>query len=167
MKNAVKVFEIFCAGMVVVGFVYPFLHEVGHAVPAWVLTRSVSFSLFPVPCVTCDITQANSCSICIVGLSGMLFPFAVSFVMKGKNFWMWLMSFFIKGISALAFLLSYIALLFFDVGQVWQNEDVIIIIANSGLKSSALLPPMLILLCIAIRLLCADRPLKRILNFLS
>lgn len=164
---AIKLFEILSVGMAVTGFVYPFLHEVGHAVPAWLFTCSVKFSLFPVPCVACDITQANPCSICIIGLSGMLFPFAVSLVMKGKNFWMWLMSFFIKGISALAFLISYTALLFFDIGKVWQNEDVIIIIANSGLRSSVLLLLMLIFFCVAVKLLWSDKPLKRILNFLS
>lgn len=166
MKDVQKVFGILLMGIVVVIFCYPFLHELGHAI-AILLTGSTlhEFQIFPIPYVVCDSGDIGRFGCAVIGVSGMLLPFVFSFLLSGKRFWTWLFSFYLKGISVLAFALSYVAVLCYESKIVWQNEDIIKTIELSGMTSSFWLVVMLVLFYVSALSIYFNKPIKRIENF--
>lgn len=126
MKDFLK-----CAGLLIVGlFVavigYPFLHESGHSLVAFLVGASVTeFNLLPLPYVVCEVSEVSDMENALIGLGGIVFPFIVSMSSKPKRFWLWYANLLIKGISTYAILLSAIATMFYINGINWQNEDIV------------------------------------------
>ena len=166
MKDLKKILGILLIGLIVVFFCYPFLHELGHAI-AIIITGSTLYEvhLFPVPYVMCDSETVGKFGGAVIGVSGMLLPFAFSILLSRKRFWLWLFSFYFKGVSALAFALSYVAVLCYESQIIWQNEDIVKTIELSGISSSFWLALMLTLFCISVSSIYFNKPIKRIENF--
>lgn len=166
MKDVKKVFGILSMGVVVAIFCYPFLHELGHAIAVLITGATLyEFQIFPIPYVLCDNGEIGRLGNAVIGMAGMVFPFSFSMLLNSKRFWLWLFSFYLKGISALAFALSYVAVLCYESKIVWQNEDIIKIIELSGMSSSFWLVVMLTLFCLCASSIYFNKPIKRIENF--
>lgn len=126
MKPFIRAGAITLIGLAVAIFLYPFLHEMGHLVAVMLSgARPQELRLFPLPYVSCDLSAVGRLSRCFVGLFGMLFPLLVSFLIRKRVFWLWLIAFLLKGISMLSFAISAVAMLFCHHGGVWAREDIV------------------------------------------
>lgn len=163
MKDIIKLLGILLTGLFVAIFFYPFLHESGHAVASVLCGAELhEFHLFPLPYVVCNVYSLGNIQQSFIGIFGMLLPLIFSLFIRTKKFWFWLITCMIKGISAMAFGISYIAILCYESGIVWQNEDIIKVIRISQTKSSIWLVIMLVMFCITFVALYFNNPLKRI-----
>ena len=75
MKDVFKGVLLIAIGLVAAIIVYPFTHELGHSIAAWVSGAQIyEFHLFPIPNVLCRFDSMNLKSVVLVGFGGMLFP---------------------------------------------------------------------------------------------
>lgn len=124
MKDVLKLFEIASIALVTAVIIYPLLHESGHTLAIMLNGGNLyEIHLFPTPCVVSGYDTFEAETICFIGISGILFPPLVALTVKTKRFWLWLIGTVIKCISALSFAISYIAILCYEYGMVWHNED--------------------------------------------
>ena len=124
MRNIIKGSGLFIIGFLVAVVVYPVIHEFSHSLVAIAVgARVVEINIFPVPSVLCDIQAVDNTGIVAIGLSGMLLPFFLSSVIKPKGFWLWYANYIVKGISALAFVISTISTACFLTGNPLPNDD--------------------------------------------
>lgn len=158
--------QILCSGLLVACIIYPLLHEMGHALAATIFAKEVKIVLFPFPGIICDTADSRVAGISIIGMAGMLFPFLISLFVNEKTFWLWLISFFLKGISTIAFFLSYVALICYRFGVLWKNEDVVKIIEITGVDVSILEVILLFLLFMSLWIINNDAPISKFANFL-
>ena len=156
---------LFC-GLFVAIILYPLLHEAGHALVATIVAEDVNISIFPLPRVICHISNTQVAGISAIGISGMFFPLMVSLLIKCKGFWLWLISFYLKAISIIGFVLSYVALICHHYGVIWENEDIIKVLEISGMESSFFEVTLLVLLCANIWNVWCETPILKITEFL-
>lgn len=168
MKYVVKIFGILFTGLFVATVLYPFLHEFGHAA-ATVLSGAnlCEFRLFPQPYVVCNLSRLSFWGQCIIGISGMLLPFLLSCLVRSKRFWLWIVCFFLKSISIFAFGISYVAVLCYESGIIFKNEDIVKVVQISGSNSFLWLIMMLSLICLAVVSLYFDKPLERLKRYFN
>lgn len=126
MKDIFKTFGILLTGLLVAVLIYPFLHEAGHALfTIFSGAELYEFHILPIPYVVCNVYSIDRLGQCFIGISGMIFPFIVSFLIINKYFWTWFISLILKGISLLSFVISYLAILCYDRNIIWYNEDIV------------------------------------------
>ena len=166
LKDAIKIVGILLVGLFVAIFYYPFLHEVGHAIATVMSGAELhEFHILPIPYVLCNINSIGVVSQCLIGVAGMIFPFAISVIIRSSKFWPWFLSLVTKGISALSFGISYLAVLCYDSGIIWCNEDIVKVVQISGVKSSIWLLFSLVMFCLAATVLYLEKPLKKFENY--
>ena len=85
----------------------------------------MGLSFFPTPFVVCEVFSVNNYSIAVIALSGMLFPFAVSQILRPKHFWLWYLNLIIKLISLLSFIISFSSTILYIYGIPLENDDII------------------------------------------
>ena len=126
MKDVFKGVLLIAIGLMAAIIVYPFTHELGHSIAAWISGAQIyEFHLFPIPNVLCRFDSMNLKSVILVGFGGMLFPAVLTGIRSPKIFLLWYLWFVIKGICALSFLVSLWALVFFHTGLEIANDDMI------------------------------------------
>lgn len=124
MKDTIKAIGLFVVGLFVAVIVYPVMHELAHSLVAILVgARIVEINILPVPSVLCDVRMVDTTGIVVIGMSGMLLPYFLSAVIKPKSFWLWYANYIVKGISALAFVISTISTVCFLVGSPLPNDD--------------------------------------------
>lgn len=133
LKLILKFFVLLAIGLSIAVIIYPFLHEVGHSLSAIMLGAEIkSFQILPVSSVLVKMNSGTSeFSFLIIGFSGMLFPFIMSFFLSAKNFWKWYARITLRLICILSFLLGIVAMLMYQQGNPIQNDDATIILKNS------------------------------------
>lgn len=165
MKDFIKVFGVLSMGLCVAIFCYPLLHELGHTAAILLSGAKIyEFRLLPVAYVACD-SKLNEISLAIIGVSGMLLPFVLSLFIGKKGFWLWLFSFYLKGISLLSFGISYIAVLGYESGIARKSEDIVKTIELSGTDSSFWLALMLSLFCLCAVIIAKSHPCEKFKDF--
>ena len=116
--------------MIIIGFVcaiiiYPFLHEGGHALATVLLGgKCVAYNLLPLPYMICDATNIGTSELVAIGLSGILFPLFGSFVLQGKNFYVWFTRLILRGMIALSLIISLLVVVLRPFGIVAPNDDI-------------------------------------------
>lgn len=124
MKDTIKAIGLFVVGLTVAVIVYPVMHELAHSVVAIAVgARVLEINILPVPSVLCDVKSVDSTGMVAIGMSGMLLPYFLSAVIKPKNFWVWYANYIVKGISALAFVISTMSTVCFLAGNLLPNDD--------------------------------------------
>lgn len=170
MKDAVKLLGVLFFGLLTAVIIYPFLHESGHSVAA-VLSgvEILEFNLFPFPNVLCNMTNISNIGRVFIGLSGMIFPIVfsavISLLSKNKNFWIWYVTFILKGIGLLSTVMSIAAIFLFNIGKPIANEDVTQVmqdIPNSNIFILFLMSAITMWLIIKIKF---DKPLEKCLAY--
>ena len=130
LKDTIKAIGLFVVGLTVAAIVYPVMHELAHSLVAIAVgARVVEINILPVPNVLCDVKSVDSTGMVAIGMSGMLLPYFLSVVFKAKNFWLWYANYIVKGISALAFVISTISTACFFMGAPLPNDDTTQILA--------------------------------------
>lgn len=124
MKDTIKAVGLFIVGIAVAVIIYPVMHELAHSVVAIAVGgRVIEINILPVPSVLCDIRAVDDPGMVAIGMSGMLLPYFLSAVIKPKSFWLWYANYIVKGISALAFVISTISTVCFLAGSPLPNDD--------------------------------------------
>ena len=124
MKDTIKAIGLFVVGLTVAVIVYPVMHELAHSVVAIAVgARVLEINILPVPSVLCDVKSVDSTGMVAIGMSGMLLPYFLSAVIKPKNFWVWYANYIVKGISALAFVISTMSTMCYLAGNPLPNDD--------------------------------------------
>jgi len=112
-NNVVKYIVLVIVGMAVAVFLYPFLHEAGHALAAvWSGAEIRHFTVFPVPAVFCEVGALEDSDVVAIGFGGMVFPVLAALAIPGRRFVLWAVRCLLLGISALAFAISIVSVLF-------------------------------------------------------
>lgn len=87
MKDVFKGVLLIAIGLVAAIIVYPFTHELGHSIAAWISGAQIyEFHLFPIPNVLCRFDSMNLKSVILVGFGGMLFPAVLTGIRSPKTF---------------------------------------------------------------------------------
>lgn len=167
MKDTIKVFMFLAVGLFSAVIVYPFLHETGHTVAAIAVgARVVGLSFFPTPFVVCEVFSVNNYSIAVIALSGMLFPFAVSQILRPKHFWLWYLNLIIKLISLLSFIISFSSTILYIYGIPLENDDIIRALKAHNNGEFLLICFNLIMIFVITLLIVKEKPFKRIKNYI-
>ena len=117
---------IIVIGLAVAIFVYPFLHESGHSIAAFAVGAEIKeFCILPIPYVMCNVAMLTSWQQIVIGVSGVLFPLAISLVVPRKWFWTWYIRFLLMGISLLAFTISAATLILPNGVQLNPQDDML------------------------------------------
>lgn len=164
-KDIAKLFGIILAGWGTAIVLYPFLHETGHSlITLLVGGEVVEFHLFPLPNILCLLREQNTAEVVLIGLSGMLFPFAVSCLPSCKNFWLWYVNWSLKGISLLSFLISAVVVIMFQCGTPVENDDMTRVMEAYPQGATMYLALFALLSVYVIWRMVEDRPINRLLS---
>lgn len=127
MKDALKLLGILFWGLLTAVIIYPFLHESGHTLAAFLIgAKVVEFNLIPLPNVLCNMANISNSGIVFIGLNGMMLPIISAVILKlfSNGFWLRYISFILNGISLLASIISIVAIIAFYFEMPMLNEDV-------------------------------------------
>ncbi len=124
MKDLFRTFLLIAVGLMAAIIVYPFLHEMGHAVTALIVGTKVSdIQFLPVPSTVCQINTSNQLQIIAIGFGGIILPFLVTALKPPKRFIAWYLWFAIKGICILSFAISLWTIIFHRTGLKIATDD--------------------------------------------
>lgn len=164
-KDIAKLFGIILAGWGTAIVLYPFLHETGHSlITLLVGGEVVEFHLFPLPNILCLLREQNTAEVVLIGLSGMLFPFAVSCLPSCKNFWLWYVNWSLKGISLLSFLISAVVVIMFQCGTPVENDDMTRVMETYPQGATMYLALFALLSVYVVWRMVEDQPINRLLS---
>lgn len=132
MKLALKFFALLVLGLLTVLIIYPFLHESGHSLAVLLLGGRVErFNILPVPYILCQMNEYNKIDFLIVGFSGMLLPYIISFFVQKSNFWLCYLKIALRFVCLISFVLGVVSAYLYKKGSVMRNDDVTTILQNS------------------------------------
>lgn len=148
-------------GLLTAIFIYPFLHEGGHALAAIFAGGKVyEFQLLPLPFVTCESSNISLLGMIMIGLSGMLFPLLFSWVIYLKNFWIWLIGVYLNFICLLSFAISLYGCIRFISGRPIVNEDITKVLQLCPRQSSVFLLGLIVLIIGMVIQMIISKPLQ-------
>lgn len=166
MKDILKYAGLFFVGLFVAIIIYPFLHEAGHSMMAILVgAKVIEFNLFPLPYVTCEVSNLNTTSIILIGLAGMFVPALISIIVRPECFWFWYCNLVIKFICLLSFAISFVATVLYLFGVTIKNEDIVQVIDiwNNGVL--VLIITMVLSMIGIIRSIIKQKPLMKIMDY--
>ncbi len=165
MKEYVKCFGLFVVGLLTAVIIYPFLHELGHVMMAYIVGAEVmEVTLLPLPSILCNMGPGSKYDFILVGVGGMLLPYIITEIRAPKNFWLWYIWVLVKGISLLAFAISCMAIVSFRLGRPMQNEDITKVLQAEPANAMAYMTILLVLLAWGIYEIVKTRPVIRCLR---
>lgn len=155
------------SGLLTAIVIYPFLHETGHAAAALLFGGNVTdFRLFPQASILCDITKLEKGGLAAIGFCGMLFPLVLSFILHPHRFTTWYILLLIKGISFLAFAISFVSILGLGCGIGTATDDIVILLKILPDAKPFCIAAILSLMLISIHGIVRQHPFKHLNNFL-
>ena len=165
MKDLRKGLGLLAAGWLAAVFLYPLLHELGHAAAAAAFNfRILELRLLPLPSLACEMDCTNRFAMAAVGFGGMLLPYLLSLIPPKKHFWPWYLWMVISGICLLSFAISMAGIVRFKAGAPIQNDDITQIMASAGEYGPAYLALLTGLSIFRINQVIRTRPLRRCLR---
>ena len=123
MKNFRKAVGLALIGLSVAIFVYPFLHEAGHALMSiFTGTCLVEVSLLPLPHITTAAVEKGNMA--AVGAGGILLPSVLACAFYPRRFHMWYVGFVLRLICLWSFVLAMYSALCFAQGRPCAADDI-------------------------------------------
>ncbi len=159
---------LFIIGIIVAIILYPLIHELGHALTAILVGADVvEINLFPVPNILCNLKGVGSFEVTLIGFGGSMLPFLLTIYWEPKNFEVWYSCFMIRGISFLSFVISFVSVILFVVGNPVVNEDI-----TQVLMITPYMAPLYGILCVLLASIQAlviirSKPLQRCEKFIE
>lgn len=169
MKELRKVMVMLLVGLTVAIVVYPFIHETGHSIAALIVGGEVvEYHLFPLPNVLCNVGSVSATGKVIIGISGMMFPIAITTVIihPRKRFWSWYANFILRGICTLSIAISTVATFLYAAGNPVANEDITTVLSIAPNLIEAVVIASLLILGVLIIIMAKDKPVKKIGDYL-
>lgn len=131
LKDIKRIIKMIILGLFTVIFVYPFIHELGHALFCTLFGGSVvSFSVLPLPYIVCDMTDVGGFGIVLSALGGLMLTCAVVFTIKPKKFLMLFISFTYTIVTMFEVLLAVISAVLFLCGGAVLDQDMKYVMIN-------------------------------------
>lgn len=167
IRDLTKLLKIFLISLVLIYFLFPLVHESGHAFFCLLVGAQVkSFEIFPIPSVLCSAAGLETLEILFIGSGGMImtFLFSVIFNFK-KNFYLWFLGFFFRIITALSLMISCVSSVMWGFGVRFETEDAVTMLDYCG---DAIYPIVLgtaLLLFFIVLMIKRDNFIKRIGEF--
>lgn len=156
-----RLIGILSVGLLTAIFIYPFLHECGHALATIIAGGKVcEFQLLPLPFVTCESSKINLSGMIIIGLSGMMFPLLFSWIIYLKNFWIWIIGVYLNFICLLSFAISLYGCIKFINRSPIVNEDITKVLELCPEKSSVFLTGLTVLTIGMVIQIIISKPLQ-------
>lgn len=168
MKYVAKYVILLGNGLIVAMLLYPLVHELGHALIAVIVGADVvEIKIFPIPSILSNIKNVGNFNTALIGLGGIIFPFLLTICFRAKNFIIWYMCFTIRGISLIAFGISFMSVVLFRLGKPVVNEDL-----TQVLKFTPHMAPLYGTLCIFLMavdvfLIVRSKPIQRCEEFIK
>lgn len=126
----IKLVWMYVIAMFTAIFIYPLLHELGHFFAALLVgAEVVEMSIFPMPYVSMFVDPYDSLGQAVIGMCGMIFPM-ICILFRPKRFVSSIVVITTVFVSALAWLLSCVAIVANRLGFCWKNEDAITVIRS-------------------------------------
>lgn len=166
MTDFVKDVGLLVVGLLTAVFIYPFIHELGHAAVALMVGADIEqFALSYPQHIICDISHIDSVSRAAIGIGGNVFPYFISSLWQPKNFWAWYVLLLIKVISLLSLALSIISIILYQNGSFDSNEDINQVLAYFTNGDKLCLIVFSLMFIFGIKRIASSRPLKRCLLY--
>ncbi len=124
MKELIKLLILTILAYMVAIFIYPLMHELGHALASLILRvkiLDINISVLT-PSVLCE--ESSVYKQVIIGISGILFPFLICFFSKTKNQVLNYLFFVFKEIVLISIAISLIIIILNRVNIVINNDDI-------------------------------------------
>ena len=167
MKAWIKIVYMVFAGLAVAVFIYPALHETGHALAALAVGGQVTkIRIFPVAFTECNVLQINSGGRIVISAAGAVFPFLFT-PFSAKRFVIWYPVFVLRIICLMSFVISFICVILFLSGITVQNEDMVYAVSTCGGRPYAALCAAMLFAASAAFVIARDRPFSRFSNYLT
>ena len=168
MKIVCKGSALAAVGLAAAVIVYPFTHELGHVVAAWLSGAQIcEFHLLPIPNVLCKFDPMNIMSIILTGFGGILFPLMVTGVHPPKPFLLWYLWLSIKGICVWSLLLSLWELVFFQTELEIENDDIAQVLRFAPEYRAVYFAVIIAALTITAMQMTRSRPLKKCMEYFN
>ena len=156
-------------GLTVAIVIYPFFHETGHSIAALMVGGNViEYHLWPLPNILCDVGKVSSIGKVLIGVSGMLFPIAITtFLFRPqKKFWLWYANLILRGICLLSIAITIVATFLFAIDKPVANEDITTVLNIAPNLISAVSFASLLIFSGLIIMIAKDKPVKKIGDYL-
>lgn len=166
MKDIFKGISLIVVGLVAAIIVYPFTHELGHSIAAWISGAEIyEFNLFPVPNVVCKFDSMNLICVVFVGFGGVLLPMFLTGFRVPKLFLLWYLWLAIKGICFLSFLVSLWALIFYQTGMEIADDDMTRVLQFAPEYRAIYIAIITAFLAITVVQIARSKPLKKCMKY--
>lgn len=166
LKDAIKMFVLIAYGLVVVLFVYPATHELGHMIAATACGGEMKeWALFPLPCILCDISKISDTGMILIGMAGIFIPFFISEAIRFKNFAFWYGSLIFRVTVLLSMFISCAVILMSLFGITYENDDMIKVLMYWDKGEPWLMSLVLLALAVTVFHIVKEHPIKRIFQY--
>ena len=166
MKFAYKAFGILVLGVLSTAVVYPVLHETGHCIMAIITGAKITqIGLFPLPYVACEMQSGNNVCQMVTGMGGLLFPVALSTLLKPRIFWLWYVVFAIKLTNVYALIYSMISVFLYTRGIAVSKDDIAQLLMMFPEKILYILIAIFAVLALEIVIIFKEKPLLKCMVF--
>ena len=168
MKVVCKGAALAAVGLAAAIIVYPFTHELGHVIAAWLSGAQIcEFHLFPIPNVLCKFDPKDVARVILAGFGGIFFPIIVTGVHPPKPFLMWYLWLSVKGICAWSLLLSLWTLVFFQTELEIVDDDIARILRFAPEYRAAYFAVITAAFAITAAQLVRSRPLDKCMEYFN
>ena len=156
-------------GLTVAVVIYPFFHESGHSISTLIVGGDiVGFHIWPLPNIMCNVGNVSVGGKVLIGVSGMLFPIAITtFIFHPqKKFWLWYANLILRGICLLSIAITGVAVFLFSIDKPVANEDITTVLNIAPNLILTVTIASLLIFSVLIIIIAKDKPVKKIGDYL-
>lgn len=166
MKKLYLCVGLFVVGIITTIFLYPFFHELGHIIFAYLICVKIrEITFLPLPSVLCEIESQNNTSIILVGIGGLVLPYLISIMVPKKYFWAWYVWLLFSCICIYSLVLSVLSYVFYLCEFTFVCDDIWIIMKYTNNRYDCFVWLFLILIIIRLLQIIKSHPIQRILQY--
>ncbi len=156
-------------GLTVAVVIYPFFHEIGHSISTLIVGGDiVGFHIWPLPNIMCNVGNVSVGGKVLIGVSGMLFPIAITTFLfhPQKKFWLWYANLILRGICLLSIAITGVAVFLFSIDKPVANEDITTVLNIAPNLILTVTIASLLIFSVLIIIIAKDKPVKKIGDYL-
>ncbi len=169
MKEFRKVITMLLIGLTVAVVIYPFFHKIGHSISTLIVGGDiVGFHIWPLPNIMCNVGNVSVGGKVLIGVSGMLFPIAITTFLfhPQKKFWLWYANLILRGICLLSIAITGVAVFLFSIDKPVANEDITTVLNIAPNLILTVTIASLLIFSVLIIIIAKDKPVKKIGDYL-